>query len=114
MTNYEGYQIYMTVYGQNLLEQIEDVNEAERVSRYAELCQRAIEREYPGATVEVDYELNMGGAEPEPRAYDPEGMPCDDISVHIERICDEVYGAMAWNVPTDSGTIAKTEDGHIT
>ena len=76
----------------------ESISERESISRYAELCQQAVETAYPGATVEVEYEVNVGGAAPAPRAYDPEGVPCDNIADHVERICDTVYEAMEWIV----------------
>ena len=107
MAKYEGYKIYMTVFGGNLLSAITDsINESESIGRYAELCSQAIEREYPGATVEVDYEVNVSGEPPRTQVVAPDGdvgFPGDfselgSIADHVEHICDTVYEAMEWLV----------------
>jgi hypothetical protein len=107
MAKYEGYKIYMTVFGGNLLLAItESINERESISRYAELCRQAIEQEYPGAAVEVDYEVNVSGEPPRTQVVAPDGdvgFPGDfselgSIADDAERICDTVYEAMEWLV----------------
>ena len=105
MANYRGYKIYMTVFGGNLLSAITDsINESESIGRYAELCRQAIEREYPGATVEIETQNNVSGVPPQTQVVAPDGgvgVPGDfselgSIAYHVEHICDTVYETMEW------------------
>src|SRR5690625_4512706 len=68
MTKYEGYTISTGFLAGNLFHDSGDdggtYDEAESAAKYAEMCKEAIEREYPGATVEVDYQLNASGSTP--------------------------------------------------
>jgi len=78
-------------------------------ARYAEMCREALEREFPGAEVSVDYQLNAQGATPIPlqtRVIDPDGgdyQPGDygdggRIAEHVEEICGRVWESWEWVV----------------
>lgn len=112
---YDGWRIRCGFLGGNLLQGLADAHlyDAGASAReYARLCREAIEREYPGATVEVPYEPHASGALPvtmTTRVFDPEGGDWEphayphegsQIAADVEEICGEVWESMAWLMPT--------------
>src|SRR5690606_35062618 len=74
---------------------------------YARMCQEALEKAYPGAEIEVDYQLNASGATPAPlqtSVTTPDGgdyRPGDygeggRIADHVEELCGRVWESWEW------------------
>jgi len=92
-----------------------DVEECAR--KFADLCQAALEQEYPDAEVEVVFDTGVSGASPSlmttevlRREY-RDGELCEfsdpyDIE-RVEKLCDEIHHQYKWVVPRPWLTISK-------
>ena len=115
---WNGWTIRTGFLAGNLMEQFDadQYDEDESARRYARLCEQAIASEYPGAKVEVLYQLRASGATPatlETVVIDPEGgswrpdeYPAEGsrIASRVDAICDEVWESMEWLVPAVEAT----------
>jgi len=68
--------------------------------RYAEMCQEALEKEFPGAKVTIRFEYAMG-ATPIPlqtRVADPNGFWRQNVAASVARICERIWESWDWVV----------------
>lgn len=110
---YDGWTINTGFLGGNLF--VEDGDDrgtydiGASAARYAEMCREALEREFPGADIRIQYEVMASGAIPLPmRTYvrTPDGMeyyPGDHdeagaIAERVDNICGEVWESWEWVV----------------
>lgn len=113
MTNFEGYAISTGFLAGNLFGDMtwaeKPVDEDESAHKYAEMIEDALKRSFPGATVEVQYQLNASGALPvtlETSVTTPDGGiyragDFGEAAMEAERvdtICGEVWEAWDWVV----------------
>jgi hypothetical protein len=68
-----------------------DVNASAK--RYAEMCQEALEKEFPGAEIEIEYQLDASGATPIPlqTCITAPGGPVSTQYGEGKEIADQVY-----------------------
>ena len=110
---WDGWTIRTGFLAGNLMERFDDADqydEDESAREYARLCEQAIASEYPGAKVEVLYQLRASGATPatlETVVIDPQGgiwrpdeYPAEGsrIASRVDAICGEVWESMEWLV----------------
>jgi len=110
---YDGWRIRTGFLAGNLFTESGDdrgtYDEDESARRYARMCREALETEFPGAEVEVLYELRASGATPIPlQTYvtDPDGvgyLPGDygeggRIADRVDEVCGQVWESWEWVV----------------
>ena len=113
MAKYRGWKISTGFLAGNLFAESGDDRGTYDVdasaARYAEMCREALEASFPGAEVEVRYELRASGATPLPLqtlVTDPEGVdyrPGDygrggRIAGRVEEVCGQVWESWEWVV----------------
>mgnify|MGYP001291922957 CR=1 FL=1 len=117
MAKYGGWKISTGFLAGNLFAESGDdrgtYDEDESARRYAQMCREALEKAFPGAEVEVPYQLRTSGATPIPlqtRVTDPEGVdyrPGDygrggRIAGRVEEVCGQVWESWEWVVYQDA------------
>lgn len=121
MAKYEGWTIRTGFLAGNLFAESGDDRGTYDVdasaARYAEMCREELEKEFPGAAVEVPYERRASGATPIPLqtlVTDSEGVhyrPGDygrggRIAERVEEVCGEVWESWEW-------VVYETETVHV-
>ena len=117
MAKYDGWRIRAGFLAGNLFSESGDdlgtYDEAESARRYARMCLEALEAAFPGAEVEVPYQLRASGATPFPLqtiVTDPEGVdyrPGDygrggRIANRVAEVCGQVWESWEWVVYEDA------------
>ena len=108
MKPYEGYTIETGFLVGNLFEDFGDefggdigtYDVSASAERYAEMCQEALEKEFPGAEVTIRFEYAMG-ATPIPlqtKVVDPNGFWRQNIAASVVRICERIWESWDWVV----------------
>ena len=112
MKPYEGYTIETGFLVGNLFEDFGDefggdigndtgaYDVSASAERYAEMCQEALEKEFPGAEVTIRFEYAIG-ATPIPlqtRVADPNGFWRQNIAVSVVWICERIWESWDWVV----------------
>ena len=110
--DYTGYTITTGFLAGNLFAESSDEGGTYDVSasakRYAEMCQEALEQEFPGAEIEIEYQLDVSGATPIPlQTYitAPGGRPLwaqygegKEIADWVYEITQQVWQSWEWVV----------------
>ncbi len=98
--DYTGYTITTGFLAGNLFAESSDEGGTYDVSasakRYAEMCQEALEKEFPGAEIEIEYQLDASGATPIPlqtciTCITAPGGPVSTQYGEGKEIADQVY-----------------------
>lgn len=112
MKTYEGYAIETGFLVGNLFEEFGDDTGTYDVSasaeRYAEMCQEALEKEFPGAEVTIRFEYAIGASPIQTRVVDPNGGFWKRSSLFrgeggkiancVETICERIWKSWEWIV----------------
>lgn len=116
--SYKGWRIRTGFLGGDLfgdmLHEERPVDERESIRRYARMVQDALEQEFPGADIDVNYEMEGTGATPatlETVVTDPENIdhrPGDyahhegtRIAERVDEIAGEIWESWDWVVYAD-------------
>lgn len=95
--DYTGYTIITGFLAGNLFAESSDEGGTYDVNasakRYAEMCQEALEKEFPGAEIEIEYQLDASGATPIPllTCITAPGGPVSTQYGEGKEIADQVY-----------------------
>ncbi len=102
MTEYTGWIIKTGFHGEDLFADTDGVDVDESITKYAEMLTAAIEAQYPGAEVEVDYDKGVTGVRPhnlKTRVFPPGDVPNDeDEESMIDDIAGRIFEEFEWLV----------------